>query len=138
VRGVARRLHDGLARQAGAGEWKLRPAFLEDLAPRDIVVLGITGEPMEAKSFDIVGAGADASRRVMACPGIDHAASYPLELVLVQEDQTVHIQVVDEMFRMKMYFEDAGMMAFARNMGMPGSLGGELRQKVSAALAPAS
>ncbi len=138
VRGVARRLYEGLTRQAAAGEWKLRPVFVQDLAPKEIVVLGVTGEPMEARSFDIVGAGAEAGRRVMACPGIDHAASYPLELVLVQEGQTVHIRTVDEMFRMKLYFEDAGMMAFARNMGMPGSIGGELRQKVAAALAPTS
>ncbi len=138
VRGVARQLYDGLARQAAAGEWKLRPVYLQDLAPKEVVVVGITGEPMEAKSFDIVGAGAEAGRRVMACPGIDHAAAYPLELVLVQEGQTVHIQTVDDMFRMKMYFEDAGMMAFAKNMGMPGSIGGELRQKLAAALAPAT
>ena len=116
----------------------MRPVFLEDVGARDVVVLGVTGEPMESKSFDIVGAGADDGRKGLACPGIDHAAAYPLELVLVQEGQTVHVRTVDEMFRMKMYFEDAGMMAFARNMGMPGSLGGELRQKVSAALAPAS
>jgi hypothetical protein len=26
------------------------------------------------------------------------------------------------MYRMKMYFEDAGKIAFAKNMGMPGSI----------------
>jgi len=30
------------------------------------------------------------------------------------------------MFRMKMYFEDAGQMKFARNMMMPGSIADEL------------
>ena len=74
----------------------------------------------------------------MACPGLDHAASYPLELVLAQERSVVQIRSVDEMFRMKMYFEDAGMMAFAKNMGMPGSIGDELRRKIAAALAPAN
>jgi hypothetical protein len=138
VRGVARRLYDGLAKQATAGEWRLRPVFLQEVGARDVIVLGIAGEPMESKSFDIVGAGGDDGRKKMACPGIDHAAAYPLELVLVQEGQTVHVRTVDEMFRMKMYFEDAGMMAFAKNMGMPGSIGGELRRKIAAVLGPTS
>jgi hypothetical protein len=40
------------------------------------------------------------------------------------------------MFRMKMYFENAGRMAFARNMGMPGSIEDELKDKIRAVLAP--
>jgi hypothetical protein len=41
------------------------------------------------------------------------------------------------MFRMKMYFEDAGKMAFAKNMGMPGSIEEELKQKVRSAFSTA-
>jgi hypothetical protein len=39
----------------------------------------------------------------------------------------VHVVTVDGMYRMKMYFEDAGKMKFAANMGMPGSLEDEIR-----------
>jgi len=35
---------------------------------------------------------------------------------------------------MKMYFENAGKMAFARNMGMPGSIEDELKDKIRASL----
>lgn len=133
ARGLARHLYQGLERQAAAGEWRLRPVYVLEASPT-IFVVGVTGEPVESKSFDIVGPGADGSRKSMRCPGLDHAAAYPLELVLVQEGQAVHVRTVDEMYRMKLYFEDAGMMAFAKNMGMPGSIGDELKAKVRAAL----
>ncbi len=38
------------------------------------------------------------------------------------------------MFRMKMFFEDAGKMKFARNMGMPGSIEDEIKDMIRAAL----
>lgn len=123
-------LYARLEKQQGAGEWKLRPVFLQLTSNPDVAVIGITSERVEAKSFDIVGAGGQSARAKMRCHGIDHAAAYPLELVVVKDGGSVKVQVVDEMFRMKMYFEDAGMMAFMQNMGMPGSIGSELRQKV--------
>jgi len=39
---------------------------------------------------------------------------------------------VDEMYRMKVYFEDAGMMAFAKNMTMPGSIQDEIEDMMRA------
>jgi hypothetical protein len=33
---------------------------------------------------------------------------------------------------MKMFFEDAGKMAFAKNMAMPGSIEDEIRDKIKA------
>jgi hypothetical protein len=44
----------------------------------------------------------------------------------------IQVQAVDEMYRMKMFFEDAGKMAFAKNMGMPGSIEDELRKRSQA------
>jgi hypothetical protein len=41
---------------------------------------------------------------------------------------------VDEMYRMKMFFEDAGKMKFARNMGMPGSIEDEIKDLIRSAL----
>jgi len=45
----------------------------------------------------------------------------------------VRVRVVDTMFRMKMYFEDAGKWAFMKNMGMPGSVEDEIAAQVRAA-----
>ena len=50
------------------------------------------------------------------------------------EDDRIRIKLIDEMFRMKMYFEDAGKMKFAANMRMPGSIENEIRDKVEESL----
>jgi hypothetical protein len=97
-------------------------------------VLGVTGERMEARSFAIVGRGGDKSRSDFACPGLDHAAAYPIEIVFTEKDGAVEIHMVDAMFRMKMFFEDAGKLKFARNMGMPGSIADEIRDLIRASL----
>ena len=51
-----------------------------------------------------------------------------------QNGNDVEIEMVDAMFRMKMYFEDAGKWAFMKNMTMPGSLAGEIKDRVEFAL----
>jgi len=133
VEEVARALFDNLA-NAGPGEdWGIRPVFVMNPAP-GVAVLGVTGERLEARSFSIVGRGSDKSRSKFACPGVDHAAAYPIEVVLTQEGDEVHVSVVDAMFRMKMFFEDAGKLKFARNMTMPGSIESEIKSLIRAAL----
>jgi len=103
-------------------KWGLHVVCEVDLPEFDTVLLGVTGTPMDSKSFDIVKAGADESRKDYACPGIADAAAYPFEIVIVKHDGVVRVQIVDVMFRMKMYFEDAGKWAFMNNMKMPGSI----------------
>ena len=39
------------------------------------------------------------------------------------------------MYRMKLYFEDAGKWAFMKNMGMPGSIQDEVAAQVRPAVA---
>jgi len=45
-------------------------------------------------------------------------------------------RLVDTMYRMKMYFEDAGKWAFMKNMGMPGSIHDEIAAQIKAGLGP--
>ena len=97
-------------------------------------MIGMTSGEMEGKAFDIVKEGTDEARADFACPGLAHAAAFPLELVLVEEDGEVKVLIIDAMFRMKMYFEDAGKMKFAANMKMPPSLEGEMRDKIEDSL----
>ncbi|HEX9166370.1 MAG TPA: DUF302 domain-containing protein [Gemmatimonadales bacterium] len=110
--------------------WGLRSVYRFDLPGQHAVLVGFTGGPMESKSYSIVGSGLDQSRAKFACPGLDHAAAYPIELLVVQEGSDVKVLLIDEMFRMKMYFEDAGKMKFAANMAMPGSIENELRDLI--------
>ncbi|MFT4604221.1 MAG: hypothetical protein ACI9W4_000950 [Rhodothermales bacterium] len=98
-----------------------------DLEAQQLAILGVSGSAMEAKSFDIVVAGSDRDRKNLECPGLAHAAAYPLEMVVRQNGSAVDIEFVDAMYRMKMYFEDAGKWAFMKNMTMPGSIADELK-----------
>lgn len=116
------------------GRWQLHEIYRLDLADQDVIVIGVSGAAMEAKAFAIVGAGGDSRRASYRCPGLDHAAAFPLEVVLHRAGDRTHVTTVDGMYRMKLYFEDAGKMKFAANMGMPGSIENELRGAILAAL----
>ena len=39
------------------------------------------------------------------------------------------------MYRLKLFFEDAGKWAFMKNMTMPGSLASEIKDRLASALA---
>lgn len=118
----------------GSWKWRMRGVYEVVLPDRRVAVVGMTGERMEREAFDIVGEGSDKARASYACPGIDHAPAFPVELVLTEEGGDIRVLLVDEMFRMKMYFEDAGKTKFAMNMRMPGSIEDEIRDKVEEAL----
>ena len=111
------------------GDWGLRVAYRLDLA-EDIVVFGSSSAAMESKSFSIVNAGSDKSRKKYKCAGIAHAGAYPIEIVAVKDGDIIKVRLVNMMYRMKMFFEDAGKMAFMKNMGMPGSLQDELKKQI--------
>lgn len=100
------------------------------------VLLGLTRPRTEAVSFNIAGISREDETNM--CPGIDHAASYPIEVLLLEEDGNVNVYSQREMFRMDMYFWDAGMAAFMDHMSMPtildesikrALLGGEYSEK---------
>lgn len=134
VQSMAQKIYAGLQEMAGTEKWQTRPAYLLDLSDHDVMIIGVTGDKIESKSFNIVRSGSDDSRDDLACPGIAYAAAYPVELLIVREDDRVNVLMIDEMFRMKMYFEDAGKMKFAANMKMPGSIENEIRDKVEESL----
>ena len=56
-------------------------------------------------------------------------------LTATREGEAVHTRIVDSMYRMKMFFEDAGKWAFMKNMGMPGSIKEEIVAQVETATA---
>ncbi len=130
---VAAKLQQGLS-EPGTG-WGMHVIYKLSLPEFNTVVLGVTGTPMDSKSFSIVGAGSDKSRKNLSCPGLAHAAAYPMSVVVYKEGDQLKIRLVDTMYRMKMYFEDAGKWAFMKNMGMPGSIEDEIVSMINNALA---
>jgi hypothetical protein len=132
-KGAAERVRAGLERKGP--KWGLRLAYALEIPEAETVVLGTTGTPMDSQSFQIVGAGADSSRDGEKCPGIAHAGAYPIEVVVALDGGAVHVRLVESMYRMKMYFEDAGKWAFMKNMGMPGSIADEMTAQIRPAAA---
>ncbi|UCH81730.1 MAG: hypothetical protein JSW20_03685 [Nitrospiraceae bacterium] len=111
-------------------EWKLMYSY--DLTDRGAVIYGVTKTGTEGKAFSIAG-----EKRVSDsnnCPGIDHVAAFPIEVVVYKEGERVRVVLMDEMYRMKLYFEDAGMWAFMKNMKMPGRIEKEIIDVVSSGL----
>jgi hypothetical protein len=115
----------------GGKRWGTHVVYRVSMKEEETEIIGVTGWQLEGKSFDIVGAGSDDSRGDDKCPGLAHAGAYPLELVVTHENGAVVVRMVDAMFRMKMYFEDAGKWAFMKNMSMPGSIKDEITDRLS-------
>ncbi len=89
----------------------------------EAVIFGLTRPQTEAKAFDIAGQKREKkSKKQWVCPGIDHAAAFPVEVVVYKKDGGVRVVTLKEMYRMKLYFEDAGNLAFMKNMAMPGRI----------------
>ncbi|MFC2167926.1 hypothetical protein ACFLRW_02995 [Acidobacteriota bacterium] len=118
---------------ATSEKWQLSQVYSVILEEAGKAVVGVSSPAIESRSFSIVKAGGDKSRKELSCPGIAHAAAYPIEIVITQKQNVFYIKLVDAMYRMKMFFEDAGKMAFAANMGMPGSIEKELKKKIKTA-----
>lgn len=98
--------------------WSLIYSY--DLSSYDTVVFGMTETGMEGRAFSI--AGEKRSSKSYRFPGLDHGAAFPIEVIVYKEDGGVKVVTMDGMYRMKLYFEDAGMWAFIKNMGMPGDI----------------
>jgi len=102
--------------------WKLTYEY--DLSDHGAIIFGVTNNNMERRAFTIAGEKRASSSS--KCPGIDHGASFPIEVVVYTEGGAVKVVTLDGMYRMKMYFEDAGMWAFMKNMRMPGEIEDEI------------
>jgi len=79
------------------------------------ILFGLTRNRTEAVSFYIVGDETEVNK----CPGLDHLTAYPIEVLMMLEDGDNVVYTPREMFRMDMYFWDAGMGAFMNHMSMP-------------------
>jgi len=55
-------------------------------------------------------------------PGVDHGPALPLEVVVYNDGQQTRAVQYGQMWRMQLYFWDAGYVAFAKNAGVPDTL----------------
>ena len=82
----------------------------------------------EGRSFRI--AGEKRASDSYKFPGIDHNTAFPIEVIVYKDDNRIKVVTLDGMYRMKVYFEDAGKWAFMKNMGMPGQIEKEIIEMV--------
>ncbi len=104
--------------------WKL--TYLYDPSDHNVIIFGVTNTMMERRAFTI--AGEKRSSGSYKFPGLDHGASFPIEVIVYKDGGKGKVVTLDGMYRMKMYFEDAGMWAFMKNMSMPGEIEDEIIQ----------
>jgi hypothetical protein len=122
---VKARIKEGVA--ADEKGWKL--VYTYDVPGSQTTVFGLTESGTEAKAFEIAGEKRwKKSKKKWICPGIDHAPAFPIEVIMYKESEEASVKVItlDEMYRMKLYFQDAGNWAFMKNMSMPGNIEDEV------------
>jgi hypothetical protein len=130
---VKAKIKEGVA--ADEKGWKL--VYTYDVPGSQTTVFGLTEAATEAKAFHIAGEKRwKKSKKKWICPGIDHASAFPIEVVQYKESEEASVKVVtlDEMYRMKLYFQDAGNWAFMKNMSMPGHIEDEVTDAATSKL----
>ncbi len=95
-----------LDKALGAGKNGWKKIYEVDLSKA--IVIGVAKPSVEKTSFDI--------------GGINHLTAFPIELV-VKDGKVI---ALPEMYRMSLYFMDAGMGAFMAHMSMPGEIDSSL------------
>jgi uncharacterized protein (DUF302 family) len=123
---VAEALKAGIADASG---WHAIYAYK---ASDDVFVFGLTNAKTEGRAFGI--AGEKRATGANPFPGLDHAAAFPIEVVVAKKGAGSAVTLLKEMWRMKLYFQDAGNWAFMKNMQMPGDIQNEIEAAVRKAV----
>lgn len=114
---------------ADPGGWH---ALYSYKASDDVFVVGVTKLKTEGRAFGI--AGEKRATTSAPFPGVDHASAFPVEIVVAKKGANSSISILKEMWRMKLYFQDAGNWAFMKNMQMPGDIQSEIEAAIRKAL----
>ncbi len=123
---VAEALTTGIADASG---WHAVYAYK---ASDDVFVVGLTNGRTEGRAFGIAGEKRATEKNPF--PGLDHAAAFPIEVVVTKKGAGSSVTLLKEMWRMKLYFQDAGNWAFMKNMQMPGDIQNEIEAAVRKAV----
>lgn len=124
---ITAKVREGIS--SNTNGWKLVYALESG---NNVVIYGVNKAKTEARAYKI--AGEKRESKMNPCPGIDHVAAFPAEVIVQRDKGTVKVVTLDEMYRMKIYFEDAGKWAFMKNMGMPGEIEKEIIEMSSSKL----
>lgn len=63
-------------------------------------------------------------------PGIDHIPAYPIEILVYRNGKYTNVSILNEMWRMKYYLADAGILAFVEFFALPGDVQSSLKSMI--------
>ena len=87
-------------------------------------MLVLAGRAALRVSARAVPAGPDADRS----PGLDHLCAFPIEVLILADGDRVEVRSAREMYRMDLFFWDAGKGAFMKYAQMPAMLDRSLKK----------
>jgi uncharacterized protein (DUF302 family) len=83
--------------------WRL--IYTLNFPSHGVVMYGITKERMEAKTFSIVR-DMQSEKQHNNFPLLFYNTAFPMEVIVYRDEGTVKVVVLDEMYRMKLYFHE--------------------------------
>jgi uncharacterized protein (DUF302 family) len=103
--------------------WRL--IYTLNIPSHDVVIYGITKEGVEAKIFSIVRDM--QSEKQQNPPLLFYNTAFPMEVVVYRDGGTIKVAVLEEMYRMKLYFfEIAKWKLFFQYFTFPGQIQEEI------------
>ncbi|MBC8426635.1 hypothetical protein H8E07_21170 [bacterium] len=138
LRVLADRITSSLAAfSAGADElnycWSMDPAadtswreLTRQEAPGKAILLGLSRPRAEALAAQIVGRNRDNGQD--RSPGLDHLCAFPIEVLICVNDDRVELRTARQMFRMDLFFWDAGKEALMKYAQIPAMLDKSLKK----------
>jgi hypothetical protein len=97
------------------------------------VYFGITNDYTENKCIRINSDfRSEGKSKDAPYPGVDHAPSMPIEVLVINDGKQVQVVQYGEMWRMQLYFWDSGYMAFAKNTLIPSIIFSSIDQTLTA------
>jgi uncharacterized protein (DUF302 family) len=102
--------------------WKL--VYTLDLSAHNAVIFGVTQEKMEAMAFKT--AREKGGKLYKQGVVLYHDTAFPIELIIYKDGGKIKVVTLDEMYRMKLYFQDAGTWLFIKHMRKPGEIQEEI------------
>lgn len=106
-------------------QWKL--IYTIDLSAKGVTVFGITAEKVEKISFHVAR---ERGSKLYNIPVLYHNTAFPIEVVVYKEGGKIKVVTLDEMYRMKLYFQDAGVWEFVRHIRKPSQIQEEIVEMV--------
>jgi hypothetical protein len=95
-------------------------------APGQAILIGLSRPRTEALCAQIVGLNRDSSED--RSPGLDHLCAMPIEILIHVDGDMVKVRTAKEMYRMDLFFWDAGKAAFMKYAQMPAMLDKSLKK----------